>query len=125
MSFTPLNVKIDATVVVTQANPLNPAVSKPVYQGVDFSGFADAQASNADNQGNLNIPANTSANVPLPAGTTNSKFLFYRFNNPVNLSGLVSAQNTRYGILEITSAVALTVAAGINDTQGFVMILGA
>jgi len=122
MAFEPLSVKIDATVVVSLPNG---AKSTPVYQGPDFVGFSDNQASKVQSQQNVDIPATQSQNVPLPAGATASKFLFYRFDNAVTLSGLVSAANTRFGIVEIEAAVPLSIQAGANDTKGFVMILGA
>lgn len=122
MAFDPLTVKIDSTVVVTVPKG---AQSSPVYQGPDFTGFSDAQASKVQSQQNVDIVAAGLVSIPLPAGSAASKFLFYRFDNPVTLSGLVAAVNTRYGIIEIEAAVPLSIQAGVNDTKGFVMILGA
>lgn len=122
MAFDPLSVKIDSTVVVSLPEGTK---SSPVYQGPNFVGFSDNQASKVQSQQNVDLPATTSQNIPLPAGATSSKFLFYRFDNAVTLSGLVSVVNTRYGIMEIEANVPLSIQAGVNDTKGFVMILGA
>lgn len=118
----PLTIKISANVIVTKPDGSR---SINLYTGSDFIGFVDSQASNEQNQSNFVIPKNTSVNVPIPPSSVNAKFLLYRFDNPVNLTGLVTAGPTRFGIIEITSANPLAVEAGDTDTSGFVMILGA
>lgn len=118
----PLTVRIDSTVIVTRPDGSR-AVS--VYQGPDFLGFSDAQASEDQLQSNFDIPAGQSVSLAIPPNSSNAKFLFYRFSKAVTLSGLIAAANTRYGVIEITSANPLTILAGAEDTSGFAMILGA
>ena len=125
MASTPLVISVNSGITITKLNPITTAQQSVVQNGPDFQNYSDAQSCNDAANYDFAIPANGSVQAPLPPSTTNAKFVAWKFDNPVTLSGLVSAQVTKYGIMFTDSSQPLSIQAGVNDTKGVVIIAGA